>query len=745
MRLIAVRPRLAGSYWDSASTIATALASAAQLTCASSKGSTRAPKCRRRTRGFAEAIQSLKLYRRAELESPQGEDLIEKLYVDPLPQDHVHNLLRQPNTTFLIGRKGTGKSTVFLRAQKSLLAEKNVLSTYVDIKTVYESAQVDPEVAKKVAQSEDALSEGALHQLMLMTSFIRAVVEGVRDDLKRQLQASWKLRVKEFFTSDYEGLFSNLDNFIQALGTPQFLDVQGIRRASYKGRELDKTSSRMSAGIQVDPSSLPKAHVDASSSAGAESEAEIGYSELLLRIIDIRALITSFKQLLEPLGAKHLYVFLDDFSELPINAMQTVVDGLIAPLNNWSEELVKFKIAAYPGRIYYGPLDKSKIDEVSLDLYNLYGQHSVSEMEAKGVDFVRRLVDRRLDYFGLNASDFITTRRPQAVWEALFHASLGNPRTLGYILYFAYENNVLYGKDINITSVKDAAKRYYEDKIEPYFSMGAFLHESFEEKSTIFSLKELLEKIVERARDLRSKDAANIFLSIPGQHPTSHFNVSPFFDGILSTLELNFFVTKYYIMSNRDGQRVSVYALNYGLCEKYSIAFGRPVGARENRLYFVERVFDYNWILQDYMASNQEIRCENCSHVFDPGELDALKRFKMLCPECTSGRCIVTNISKKYESIIRAVNAEQLLPATELGILQTLSVESEPLLAGDIAGELDVSYQLVGKRAKRLSEQDLVDRRMVGGRRQFKLSESARRIYFDPDRSTNLQLPDDCD
>ncbi len=111
---------------------------------------------------FAEAIQSLKLYRRAELESAQGEDLIEKLYVDPLPHDHVHKLLRRTNTTFLIGRKGTGKSTVFLRAQKSLLNDKDVVSTYVDIKTVFESSQVDPASVAALMKVEGALPEEAL-------------------------------------------------------------------------------------------------------------------------------------------------------------------------------------------------------------------------------------------------------------------------------------------------------------------------------------------------------------------------------------------------------------------------------------------------------------------------------------------------------------------------------------------------------------------------------------------------------
>ncbi|MGS0685089.1 hypothetical protein ACVBEQ_08050 [Nakamurella sp. GG22] len=688
---------------------------------------------------FQEAIQSLKLYRRAELESPQGEDLIEKLYVDPLPHDHVHKLLRQPNTTFLIGRKGTGKSTVFLRAQKSLLKENSVLSTYVDIKTVFESAHVEPALAGNLSKIDGALPEKSLAQLLLMTSFLRAVVSGIRDDLAKQLSSSWKLRLKEAFTGNYGLLSRGLDDFIDGLDKPDFVNVQGIRTARVRGLQRQEQTSSVGATFKLDTSG-PSLGGDLQASDGRLSEAEEDYSEILLRAIDIRKLISGLKELLEPLGVKHLYVFLDDFSELPLNAMQTVVDVLVAPLNNRSDELVKFKVAAYPGRIYYGALDKSKIDEVNLDLYSLYGQASVADMEVKGVEFTRRLVERRLEHFDLDLQLYVDQRNSHAVWTALFQASLGNPRALGYILFFVYESQLLYGRRISVTGVRDAAKKYYEDKLEPYFSMGRFLHESFEERSTIFSLKELLERIVSRARSLRSKEAASIFGTIEGQHPTSHFNTSQGFDPLLSTLELNFFLTKYYVMSNRDGHRVSVYALNYGLCEKYSITFGRPTGARENRLYFVERVFDYNALIQDYLTSNQEIKCDSCSTVFETADLDALKRFHMLCPSCRAGTCTVTNISRKYEDLIRSVNADQLLPATELGILQTLSSESKPLYAGDIAGELDVSYQLIGKRAKRLDEQDLVNRDMVRGRREYHLSDSAKRIYFDSEAPSGLVL-----
>ncbi len=684
----------------------------------------------------------MKRYRRAELENGQGEDLIEKLYVDPLPHEHVYKTLRQANTTFLVGRKGTGKSTVFLRAQKSLLNDSAVLSTYVDIKTVYESAQVDPALVQRMLKHDDALSEESLGQLTLMTSFLQAVVAGIRDDLDKQLKNSWRLRAKEAFTGTYSDLTHELNKFIRELSQPVFVDVQGLRTVAASGEVRQQTGSGSSIGgrLALGAGSSLRAEVTESFEETNESQEE--YSKLLLRTVDVKRLILTLKNLIEPLGAKRLFIFVDDFSELPLEAMRTVVDVLIAPLNNWSEELVKFKVAAYPGRVYYGALDKSKFDEVNLDLYNLYGQSSVADMEEKGVDFTRRLLETRLRHFGVDAQRFIEPRSESAVWMALFQASLGNPRTLGYILYFIYENQLLYGKRISVVGVKDAAQRYYEEKLEPYFAIGRFLHESFEERSTIFSLRELLERIVTRARVLRSKDAASIFRKIDGQHPTSHFNVPQTFDSLLSTLELNFFVTKYYVMSNRDGHRVSVYALNYGLCEKQSIAFGRPSGSREQRLYFVERVFDNGPLLRDYIASNQEITCDNCRTVFAAEDLDALRRFNMLCPTCRAGTCRVTNISRKYEDLLRGVLEEQMLPAAELGILQTLNSEAKALYAGDIAGELDVSYQLIGKRAKRLDEQDLVEREMVRGRREYKLSATAKRVYFSDTEVASLRVDD---
>ena len=84
---------------------------------------------------FGRIAESLRQYRRAELkefESDVGESPVDSLYVDPLPESAVLNSVLSGNTTFLLGRKGTGKSTIFGRAQSVFRQRKDVLAIYVE-------------------------------------------------------------------------------------------------------------------------------------------------------------------------------------------------------------------------------------------------------------------------------------------------------------------------------------------------------------------------------------------------------------------------------------------------------------------------------------------------------------------------------------------------------------------------------------------------------------------------------------
>src|ERR1700731_3379122 len=118
-------------------------------------------------KGFADSAQSLKLYRRAELLDQLDRPLISQLYVDPLPNDAVLTAMLRPNTTFLIGRKGTGKSTIFQRAQHEIRQQSRAVSAYVDIKTVFESAAVDPALLARAADGKNALPEEQIGRILL--------------------------------------------------------------------------------------------------------------------------------------------------------------------------------------------------------------------------------------------------------------------------------------------------------------------------------------------------------------------------------------------------------------------------------------------------------------------------------------------------------------------------------------------------------------------------------------------------
>lgn len=126
--------------------------------------------------GFHNIAQSLKQYRRADLKEFSGQigdNPIDAVYVDPLPKNAILNTVLAPTTTFLLGRKGTGKSTVFARAQSELRARADVISTYIDVKalaelldagdhsTIPEGAGLSPELI-----GEHLLKKGFLAQIL---------------------------------------------------------------------------------------------------------------------------------------------------------------------------------------------------------------------------------------------------------------------------------------------------------------------------------------------------------------------------------------------------------------------------------------------------------------------------------------------------------------------------------------------------------------------------------------------------
>jgi len=328
------------------------------------------------------------------------------------------------------------------------------------------------------------------------------------------------------FTASADELFESLDDLLEKADEAEFTSVLGIRRESPQQAEQEIRQSETGAGIAGTIGATPSfaTHLHAKQVSEKTLAGEIKYGDVLMRVFNVKEVLLRLKEVLAGAGIKHLYVFVDDFSELPKDAMTVIVDTLLAPLNNWSDELIKFKIAAYPNRVYYGQIDKTKIDEIYLDLYRLYGTSDVSAMEEKAIDFTRRLVTGRLRQFAQCGLDRFVEVEDENLWRLLFNASMGNPRILGYLLYYLHESHLIYGNKIGVRAIRDAAARYYDEKIESYFKISKFLHEGFGERASIYSLKELLESIVRRARELRRHRDSTVMREFSGTPPHESFS-----------------------------------------------------------------------------------------------------------------------------------------------------------------------------------------------------------------------------
>lgn len=289
-----------------------------------------------------DAIQSLRLYRRADLTDPDsGDPLVEKLYVDPLPADQILNTIGRPNSTFLIGRKGTGKSTLFQRLQFELRKRSTSTSAYLDIKTLFESSQVDPSILARLDRMNSSLPGLEVQRLMLYQLFLREVVNAIKEELLKRVEGSLLARIKEKFSGAHQELFSGLDELIEEARSETFLNVLGVKEADVKESAGIKAEQTSTSTIKGNVSARPS--VTAEAGFGSRKETSLretsNYSEVLIRTLNIKELLVRLKQLLSNLGIRHLYILIDDFSELPQEAMEVVVDVLLAPLNNWSDEL----------------------------------------------------------------------------------------------------------------------------------------------------------------------------------------------------------------------------------------------------------------------------------------------------------------------------------------------------------------------------------------------------------------------
>lgn len=711
--------------------------------------------------GFFEAVESMKKYRRADLIDEKGRSLLEKLYTDLLPDEFVLKKAMLTNTTFFIGRKGTGKSTIFLRLEQELRKKENFLSCYLDVKTIYEKSQSQN---SSIAKVKEVIPEELFNNYLIERTFIQNTLIAIQEELNMKYNSLGDKIASIFVTTKSESVKERIDELLQRVSDNQTLEnieIPLLKSISsklkntyedFKERETKLGGAEITGGVK---GGGPEVGLKTDSGfiwkKGCKDAREIEneFSSVFLQVFQIKEIINEIKSILKILKIDHLFILLDDFSEIDDHAIRRFVDVILAPLNNWSDEFIKFKIAAYPSRIYYGKIDPGKIDTIYLDFYNLYSQFDRDKMEISAIDFAKRLVDSRVKHFtGLETSDFFDTESLsiEEYYGLFFKVSMNVPRILGYILSYCYQSKTIYDKKINKTDIESASQRYYEDKLLTFFDSTTFSLLSLDEKISILQLRDLLDKIsnklTENRKKIQTKELSGSSY-LPTVPYSSHFYFNPDLEKFLKTLELNFFLNKYNDMSDKDGIPSSIYCINYGLSKKLNIPWGKPEGT-QYRKYFIERPFSFNKLIVEFLKESKRIQCINpeCGKEYSIDELKYLEFNNFKCNICSSPvetKSISETITKEIESIDKT----KFLPIPELKIMQELLKSDESLYAREIAQEIDYSGQLVGWRGKKLAEDHNYITRIrekEGASYKYKLTSEGSR-YFEISKIQTLNYP----
>lgn len=668
---------------------------------------------------FLMFANSLKLIRRAEIEH-DGENIINEIYTDLLPNEGILQQVNLPRTSILKGRKGTGKSTIFQKSIADMKGNKDVITVYIDVKTLFDSATPTLSDTLTAEMSEE------IKKYLIYKNFLFEVIKLATKEFKSSIKSqNFFSRITHSLNGivaeveeELSEILDNINEVVKAVDAQLYTVISKTEsNGQNKSAEVDINISSTSIGANTEISK------------SEENICKREFSSAVLQYFDIKkCLIESFLKIRDSLNVKYIYIYLDDYSEMDQEAQEIFMDWFVAPLNNISDDFVKFKIATYPSRFYYGRLDNQKIDEINLDFYSaLYTYKNISKMEELSIDYVRRLICNRFEVFlpGKKISDYFDIK-DEELFELLFDMSLNTPRIIGYILGYCFATHVTIEKKITKAALNMAAQKYFEDVTEQYFEKNKFVVQSFDEMASLENLKFLMEKIIkkeeENDKQVNEVEKRNL--------PTSHFMVSSSLCRLLDSLELNGYITTYNKVNDKDNIPSVLYAINYGMCQKNNLKYGRPKDT-ELRKYYSERKFLFNDLIKDHFNESQEIRCPN-GHVFPFENYDAMKAYGMSCPTCSTQmhqfvECKLEMTNKHILDVIKDYvdTSLKLNDGLEYEILNFLGNNREDdFRASVIAGELDCTYQLIAKRTQKLIDRELVCvSKNDGQRRYYKISQ----------------------
>lgn len=672
---------------------------------------------------FLTLTDSLSKYRRAELKDDDGVNLIEKLYVDPLENDLILKSMLKNNTTLLMGRKGTGKSTIINRFQHEIRKSDNKLSLYVDVKALFEQTRKSYFYLKTL---DIELSAENLDRLSLYVFFIEKIIDELKNEIKNGVFQSKFTNI--FFKKGItkEKFTASLDELFDAIKKPLFIDVTSSQQTSQTTSEKTQNKHKNNIGFQASAIEQSVSGDIHNSTLNEEMESK-QFTSVLTRFFDIIGFMNNLKSLLKQIPIDNVFICLDDMSEIDKKSMEVFTDFIVGPLNNLSDEYFKFKISLYPGRDFLPSIDRQKVKTYALDYYDLYSAGNIDKVEESAIKYTKRLLETRFNYYfkDIDMGEFFEINSTVSMadyYKILFQVSSNVPRIIGKILEISLQKTNSLEKKITRRILQESARQHYKNDVEFVLTKSEYIeyksyNESFEKYHLLELLNILIEKAINNKKHIGASRAIIFSQYTTNTAPSNYLYIAEELEDILKTLEFNFFITKYSQQKDRDGVNISVFSLNYGLCVENNIIFDE----KSDRKFRIERIFDFNKILADWMKNSQELICSNCKEVYDISKKDVFIEHKIPCLKCQSLVVLRPIINNSQKEIIEN-NIK--IPMKEYEILNALN-NKPAMTATELGDELDRAYQSIshsiGKNSK-INNYYFIDRNEKKNQPFFSLS-----------------------
>lgn len=672
--------------------------------------------------GFGQLVQSLNHYHRITNEKLSGDsdfdkDLVKNLYVDLLPNDGILKFILQKRTTFLIGCKGTGKSTIFARAQYEIRNRKKDLSVYINAKSIYKLSE---------ANNLDFRSEALLSIFTSDELFKIALIENTMKDMKRSLYEELKLESNGFFDSvknvfrnnRLEKIFTEIDNLIE---NPTIKNISKLVKEQRQTQEYSEIIADIKASLSDNGLSLSNGITGKTTAQDNKA-----YDSIIAKYFNIGNIVNKFIEVIEICNRENIYLFIDDYSELSSTSRKLFMQTIVEPFYHIGADKVFLKISAYPGK--YSPinLDTQKYDIRSIDLFDIYGRNNtLTETERKAAAYTERLIQNRLtQYCTSKFKDYfdITAFGENDYYVALYQCSKNVPRTLGGILTLSYQLAILEGKKITPTVLYETIKMYYEDTIKVYFNKRkASLSNQVDEKIDVFVQESLLDDIIKTSQKYKYElpGSKNSYFSDLAEAYTSHFTVSPNVSEFLDELEFNGFLHRLNSVAakGRDSTEYVnktnyLYSLDFGLCLSEKILYGKP--EKKDTKYYQQRVFVYDDVIINSLSSNKKIVCQSCGAIFEISELESFQKFRMKCMKCDPGFCEVI-YDRSLHSLATSKLQGSICTDEEIDIMTILrnhlkQANDTMVSARELSLETDYTSNTIAWKCKKLNEAGLIHR-----------------------------------